>query len=71
MTHFFVPNRLKVIKKTSSGLIGMFTIKKKIEFYFRALFFIKLLFFAFLSHLETIHFLYQGSINDKPPLQSN
>ena len=36
------------------------------------LFFIKLFyFFAFLSHLETSHFSYRGSVNEKPPLQSN
>ena len=28
MDQFVVPNRLKAIKKTSSGLIGKFTIKK-------------------------------------------
>ena len=70
MDQFFVPNTLKAIKKTSSGLIGKFTIKKN-RILFESSFFIKLFFFAFLSHLETSHFLYQGSINDKPLLQSN
>ena len=36
MNQLCVPNRLKAIKKTRSGLIGMFTIKKK-EFCLRAL----------------------------------
>ena len=73
MDRFCVPNRLKAIKKTSSGLIRKFTIKKKFECYLRALFFKKnfCFFFAFLSHLETSHFLYRGSIEDKPPLQLN
>ena len=47
MNHFRVPNRLKAIKKTSSGLIGSFNIKKKIDIYLRALiklFYIFLLF---------------------------
>ena len=72
MVQFCVPNRLKSIKKTISGLIGKFTIKK-IRTLFESPFLIKLFsfFFAFLSHLETSHFLYQSSINDKPPLQSN
>ena len=47
MVHFFVSSRLKAIKKTSSELIGKFTIKK-IELCLRALFLIKLFsFFAF------------------------
>ena len=37
MNQLCVPNRLKAIKKTSSGLIGKFTIKKT-EFFLRALF---------------------------------
>ena len=37
MNQFRVPNRLKAIKKTSSGHIGSFNIKK-IEIYWRALF---------------------------------
>ena len=70
MNQFYVPNRLKAIKKTSSGLIGSFIIKK-IRNFLRAVFFIKLFyFFAFLSHLETSHFSYRGSISEKPPLQS-
>ena len=53
MKQFRVPNRLKGIKKTISGLIGSFNIKK-IEIYLRALFFNKtfLLSFAFSSPLE-------------------
>ena len=71
MVQFCVPNRLKSIKKTSSGLIGKFNIKK-IRTLFESPFFNKtFLFFAFLGHLETSHFLYRRSINDKPPLQSN
>ena len=38
MNQFCVPNRLKAIKKTSSGLIGSFNNKKKFEIYLRALF---------------------------------
>ena len=38
MNQFCVPNKLKAIKKTSSGLIEKFTIKKNFEFYLRALF---------------------------------
>ena len=56
MDLFCVPNRLKA-KKTSSGLKGKLTIKKN-----RMLFEIFLnktsLFFAFLTHLETSHFLH-------------
>ena len=73
MNQFCVPNRIKVIKKTSSGLIESFNIKK-IRNLFKSSFFIQhfyFFFFAFLSHLETIHFSYQGSPNDKPPLRSN
>ena len=71
MNQFRVPNRLKAIKKTSSGLIGSFNIKK-IRNLFESSFFIKLFyFFAFLSHLETSHFSYRGCVNDKPPLQPN
>ena len=72
MNQFRVLNRLKAIKKTSSGLIGSFNIKKKSKF-FESCFFYKtfLLFFPFLSHLETSHFSYRGSISEKPPLQSN
>ena len=69
MDQFCVPNRLKAIKKTSSGLRELHY-QKNFEFYLRA-FFIKLFsVFAFLSHLETSHFLHRDSINDKPPLQS-
>ena len=72
MSHFCVSDRLKAIKKTSSGLIGSLNINKKVEICLRALFFIKFsaFFFAFLSQLETSHFSYQDSVNDKPPLQS-
>ena len=70
MDQFFVTNSLKAIKKTSSGLIGKFTIKKT-GILFESFFYKTFLFFAFLSHLETSHFLYQGSVNGKPPLQSN
>ena len=72
MNQFRVLNRLKAIKKTSSGLIGSFNIKKNRNF-LRAVFFYKtfLLFFLFLSYLETSHFSYRGSISEKPPLQSN
>ena len=72
MDQFCVPNRLKATKNTSSGLIGKFTIKK-FEFYLTALFLLKFfsLFLLFLSHLETSHFLYRGSINDKPHLILN
>ena len=71
MDQFFVPNGLKAIKKTSSGSFGKFTIKKN-RILFESSFFTKIFsFFAFLNHLETSHFLYQGSNNDKPHLQSN
>ena len=68
MNQFCVLNRLKALKKTSSGLIGRFNIKK-FEFYLRALFYIKLFyfFFAFLSHLGKSHFSYRVYVNDKPP----
>ena len=69
MSQFGVLNRLKATKKTSSGLIGSFNIKKN-EVYRRALSFYKT-FFAFISHLETSHFSYRGSVNDKLCLQSN
>ena len=56
-------------RKTSSGLIGKFTIKKKSNSNWEPFFFYKtFLFFAFLSHLETSHILYRRSINDKTPL---
>ena len=72
MVKFCVPNRLMSMKKTSSGLIRKFTIKKKNRTLFESPFLNKtFLFFAFLSHLETSHFLYRRSINEKPPLQSN
>ena len=73
MDQFFVPYRLKAIKKTNSGLIGKFT-TKKIQIRFQSSFFYKTLFslfLLFLSRLETGHFLYHSSINDKPPLQPN
>ena len=44
MDQFRVTNRLKAIKKTSSGLIGSFNIKKNQNF-LRALFFIKHFYF--------------------------
>ena len=49
MDQFSVPNRLKAIKNTSSGLIGKFTIKTKIRILFESSFFYKifLFFFAF------------------------
>ena len=65
MVQFCVPSKLKAIRKTSSELIGKFIIKKKIELYF------PFSFLLFLSHLETSHFLYRASINEKPLLQSN
>ena len=46
MNQFSVPNRRKTIKKTSSGLIGKFTMKK-IEFYLRALFLENISYFLF------------------------
>ena len=69
MNHFCVLNRLKAIKKASSGLLWKFA---KIEISLRALIFRKLtsFFFVLLSHLETNHFSYQGSVNYKPHLQS-
>ena len=71
MNQFRVSNRLKAIKKTSSDLIGSFKIKRNQKL-FESSFFMKLFyFFAFLSHLETSHFAYGGSVNDRPPLQSN
>ena len=59
MNKFRVPNRVKAIKKTSSGLIGSFNIKK-IRNLFESSFFNKifLLFLCFLCHLETSHFTY-------------
>ena len=72
MDQFCVPNRLKTIKKTSSGLIGKFTIKKNSKSIWELFFYKTFFFSAFLGHLETTsHFLYRGSINDKAPLQSN
>ena len=71
MNQLCVPNRLKAIKKTSSGLIGKFTLKK-IEFCMRAHFLENIsVLFCFLSHLETSHFSYRGSVNDRPHVQSN
>ena len=71
MNKFCVPNRQRAIKKNSSALIGKFTIKK-FEFYLRAVFLRKLYVFCFFfSHLETNHFSYRGSVNDKSHLQSN
>ena len=71
MNEFCLPNRQRALKKTSSGLIGRFNIKKKFEFFLKALFYKTfLLFFAFLGHLETSHFSYRGFLYDKPPLQS-
>ena len=71
MKLFCVPSWLKAIKKTISGLIGMFTIKKN-RILFESSYFINFAsFFAFLSHLETSHFSYQNSINDKPLFHSN
>ena len=46
MDQFCVPDRLKAIKNTSSGLIGKFTIKEN-RFYLRAFFNKIFLFFAF------------------------
>ena len=68
MSQFRVLDRLKAIKKTRSGLIGSFNIKKNPNL-FESSFLIKLfyIFFAFLSHLETSHFSYRGSISDKSP----
>ena len=49
MDQFFVPNRLKAIKKTSSGLIVKSIVKKKFKLYLRALFLKTFLFFCFLK----------------------
>ena len=56
-------------KKTSSGLIGKFTIKKwtLLEGSFFENF---SYFFLFLCHLDTSHFSCRGSLNDKPDFQS-
>ena len=71
MNPFHFLDRLKALKKTSSGLIGSFNIKK-IEIYWRVFYFYKtFLLFCFISHLETSHFSYRGSVIDKPSLQSN
>ena len=64
MNQFRVPNRLKAIKKTSSDLLGSFNIKKIRNLY-------ESCFFAFLSHLETRHLSYRGSVKGKTPLQSD
>ena len=70
MNQLRVSNRLKAIKRLLL-VLGSFNIKK-IEIYLRALFYKTfLLFICFLSHLETGHFSYRGSVNDKPPLQLN
>ena len=55
-------------RKTSSGLIGKFTIKKNRTLIESPFFNKTFPFFAFLSHLETSHILYRRSINDKTPL---
>ena len=68
MHQFYVLNRLKAIKKTSSGLIGSFNIEKVESSFFYKTF---LLFFAFFNHLETSHFSYPSSVNYKPLLQPN
>ena len=70
MNQIRASNRLKAIKKTISGLIGSFNIKK-IRNLFKSSFLKILSFFAFLSHLETSHFSYRGFVNQKPFLQSN
>ena len=71
MHQFCVPYRLKAIKKTNSDLIGKFTIKKNSKSIWE-LFFTKFFnSFCFLSHLETSHFSYKSSVDDKPHLQSN
>ena len=71
MNQLRVPNTLKAIKKTSSGLIGKFSIKK-IRVLFESFFFKNFsVFFWFLSHVETSHFSYRGSVNDEHHLQSN
>ena len=69
MNQFCGPTRLKAIKKTSSGSFNIKKNRNPIE----SSFFIKLsflLFFAFLSHLETSHFSNRGSVKYKPLLQS-
>ena len=47
MVQFCVPNRLKSIKKISSGLIGKFTIKKNRTLFESAFFNKTFLFFCF------------------------
>ena len=70
MDQFLVSNRRKAIKNTSSDLIGKFILLKKrilfegfLEHFFK--------FNCFLSHLETSHLSYWGSVNDKRHLQLN
>ena len=66
MNKLRVPNSLKAIKKTSSGLIYKFTIKKNWILFESSFFYKTFQIFSFLSHLETSHFSYRGSVNDKP-----
>ena len=47
MDQFCVPNRLKAIKNTSSGLIGKFTIKKNSSSIWELFFFNKISLFCF------------------------
>ena len=66
MNQFRFPNTGKVIKNTSSGLIGKLNIKNSNSiwelFSFRKL-------HIFSVHLETGHFSYQYLVDDKPDLQ--
>ena len=74
MNQFCIPNKLKTIQRTSSGLIGKFTIKKKSRILFGSSFFFRKLYSNFsvcLRHLETSHFPYRGSVNQKPHLRSS
>ena len=70
MNQLCVPNRLKAIKKTSSGLIGKFPIKKN-RILFESSFFLEIfsVFFVFLGHLKTSHFSYRACVNKKPHLR--
>ena len=69
MNQFCIPNRRKALKKASSCLIGKFTIKKSKSI--SEPFLENYTFFCFLNHLESSHFSYQRSVDDKPQMQSN
>ena len=71
LKQFCVANRGKATKGKFLSLGEIYY--KKLEFNLRAVFFSEnFLYFLFFfkSHLETSHFSYRGSVNDKPHLHS-